>query len=662
MATKSGWQIGDRASILLDVDTFKCLQEKFGWCKAMSHCLGKIGRITEIQYHTVKVEFEAGEKWDLNPAVLCPDCPINPVVICPVYPFKEGDRVKIVDDERRLEELQRVHGSWNKDMIKTVGREGVVDRVFDEQHLRVEVAGDSWTFSSKVLIPVGLPPERPAHHPALETPSIDTLFDSVAKGDIETVKAIAHLNPQLLKENVNGLNALHIACRGGQEDVVSFLIGRGIDPNQPNTQGKTPLMLCCEVPSTLCIRHLLQAGAKPNNCGRSNAKYPLLLAVEFNLNEICKELLDSQECNVNVRDNKTKDTALHIAARDSNLNIVVDLLDAGTDPCASNSTGLLPIHVAIMANNRMVIGCIIDKLPDLANKKAKQGEYFGLTAVHLAILQDKKECLVSLLESPSVDLELRDDHRQLTPFLFAVAEKRYHMLELLHESGCDIYSQDSFGNNALHILFSSNCDNYDTSLFNNSGFLHDTFKEVEQYCGAHIRIAMCCYLIKIRVPYQRRNAKGVFPLSGLNPDIIRFCEDRVCLLPKCVLCDRLSEFQNSPCEHVTYCVVHAIDGIRCITCNAVITMYVPWHTSANARRKKIQGVKPLAPAPPNPAPVKRESGGGYECGMCYEDYEKVGKFALDPCGHTCCKNCGKWLRECRICRKPILKLLNIFDS
>ena len=114
-------------------------------------------------------------------------------------------------------------------------------------------------------------------------------------GDIETVKAIAHSNPQLLKENVNGLNVLHIACQVGQEDVVSFLMGQGIDPNQPDTQGKTPLMYCCEVVSNpLCVRHLLQVGAKPNDCGKLNNRYPLQLAVEYNLNVVYDFFLISE--------------------------------------------------------------------------------------------------------------------------------------------------------------------------------------------------------------------------------------------------------------------------------------------------------------------------------------------------------------------------------
>ena len=666
MATKPGLQIGDRVSVLLETGIFQMLQEEIGWKPGMSRCLNNIGKITNIHDHIVEVEFGGGEKWNLND-----------VVLTQVMPLGVGDRVKVIDDERYLKYLQIDHGGWIEGMENIVGQEGVVKGVYDDQDLKVEVAGNDWTFSLNALILVDPPTVLPNPHPIPVSYSPADLFDSVQNGDIETIRDIAHSNPQLLKENMNGLNALHIACKVGLEDVVSFLTGQGMDPNQPDTQGKTPLMLCYEVISNpLCVRHLLQAGARPNDCSKLNNKYPLLLAIEFNHNDICKELLDSPNCNVNVIDKSTQDTALHIAARVSNLNIVMNLLDAGADPYAINSAGLLPIHVAIMSNSQKVIGYIIGKMPDLVYMKAKRGEYLGLTAVHLAILLDKKDSLVSLLECEAVDLELRDSHSQLTPFLFAVAKDRYHMLDVLLENGCDVHSCDSLGNNALHILLSSNCDNYDMSLINDP-ILLNTFREVEQYYGAHIRIAMCCYLMKIRVPYQRKNEAGVHPLSELNPDIRRFCEDRAPgLLPDCILCNRLSEFKNSPCEHVTYCVVHAIEGSRCNTCGVDITSYISLVPFANQRRRKIQAaniptnapadissfLKPKVfakPAPPNPAPVKDELVG--ECGICYGNYNEFSKVLIDPCGHTCCKNCGQKLKECHICQQPILKLINIFN-
>ena len=125
MATQSVLRIGDRVSVLLEAEIFQMLQEDMGWNPGMARCLGRIGTITDIQYHTVEVEFGAGEKWNLNQ-----------VVLTAVMPFEVGDRVKVLEDERRLKELQRDHGGWVDVMLGTVGQVGVVKRVFGDGDLK----------------------------------------------------------------------------------------------------------------------------------------------------------------------------------------------------------------------------------------------------------------------------------------------------------------------------------------------------------------------------------------------------------------------------------------------------------------------------------------------------------------------------------------------
>ena len=702
MADMTGWQIEERVSILLDVETVQLLQESHGgWRPEMARCMGRIGKIVSVGYHTVDVEYGPGEVWAFNP-----------IILSRVMPFQVGDRVKVLDDERKAKELQRDHGGWVDAMSNTIGQDGEVKRVFADGDLRVEVAGSSWTFNPNALIPIGPPTSRPDPAPQQRAVlySSESLFEYVATGDLEKVKSIVQSNQQLLKELSNGMNVLHVACNAGNDEIVSYLMGQGLDPNLPDVQGKTPLMFCCEVfPNPLCVRHLLQAGANPNNAGKLNNKYPLLLAIERNQNEIAQELLESKKCNVQVRDSYTQDTALHISAQYSNLNAIMQLLEAGADSEIYNGAGLTPLHVGVLENSRKVLGYLLERRPDLVNSKAQRGGYDGLTPLHMAILKDHPDCLHLLLECQVVNLDQRDDTMHLTPFLFAVYEKKFHMLDALFEKGCDVYTHDTLGNNALHILFKTNCDNYSLSQLSNATMLQSVFKEVEQRFGPHIRIALCSYLVKIRVPYQKKNMAGVSPLAELNPDVRRYCEDNAPpQLPDCTLCNRMAEFMNAPCGHVTYCVVHAIDGSRCYTCNGEVTKYNPLAPFANQRRMRSQGgnrmfltetLNPRGPPPPPPLqpaqflesqetyinpnpslvstlpsgappppstpmreePAPAEEEGTNECGICFESYREVIRVAFDSCGHMCCKNCSQHLKECHICRQPILKIIQLYS-
>ena len=711
----SGWEIDERVSILLDVETVQLLQESHGgWRPEMARSMGRIGKIVSVGYHTVDVEYGPGEVWAFNP-----------IILSRVMPFQLGDKVKVLDDERKVKELQRDHGGWVDAMSNTIGQDGEVKRVFADGDLRVEVGGSSWTFNPNALIPIGPPSARP--DPAPQQPAAhygpDSLFEAVANGELDKVKSIAQSNAQLLKELSNGMNALHIACNAGNDEIVSFLMGQGLDPNLPDSSGKTPLMFCCEVfPNPLCVRQLLQAGANPNNPGKLNNKYPLLLAIERNLNEVANELLESKRCNVSVRDNFTQDTALHISAQFSNLNAIMQLLEAGAEPELCNGAGLTPLHVGVLENSRKVIGYLLERRSDLVNVKAQRGRYDGLTPLHMAILKDHPDCLHLLVECQMVDLDQRDDAMHLTPFLFAVYEKKFHMLDTLYETGCDIYTQDSLGNNALHILFKTNCENYNLSQLSNATTLQRVFKDVEQMFGPHIKVALYSYLIKIRVPYLKKNMAGLSPLSELSPDVRGYCENNAPPpLPDCTLCNRMAEFKNTPCAHVTYCIVHSIDGSRCYTCNGEVTRYNPLTPTAMKRRERYQrgarlfpnqsssprylptGLPPpilpqdepqeiyatprlsihssipatitktartsSVPAPDRPtsvhaparAPISAPEDSLNECFICFESYGEVSKIAIDPCGHQCCIKCAEKLKECHICRQPILKILRLFS-
>ena len=686
---------------MLDVETVQLLQESHGgWRPEMARCMGRFGKIVSVGYHTVDVEYGPGEVWAFNP-----------IILSRVMPFQVGNKVNVLDDERKVKELQRDHGGWVDAMSNTIGQDGEVKRVFADGDLRVEVAGSSWTFNPNALILIGPPISRPNPDPQLRavTYGPDSLFESVANGELDKVKSIVQSKPQLLKEQSNGMNVLHIACNAGNDEVVSYLMGQGLDPNLPDVQGKTPLMFCCEVfPNPLCVRHLLQAGANPNNAGKLNNKYPLLLAIERNLNEIANELLESKKCNVQVRDSFTQDTALHISAQFSNLNAIMQLLEAGADPELCNGAGLTAMHVGVLENSRKVLGYLLERRPELVNFKAQRGRYDGLTPLHIAILKDHPDCLNLLLECQLVDLDQRDDTMHLTPFLFAVYERKFHLLDALFEKGCDVYTHDTLGNNALHILFKTNCENYRPSQLSNATTLQSVYREVEQRFGPHIRIALCSYLIKIRVPYQKRNMAGLSPLAELNPDVRRYCEDNAPpQLPDCTLCSRMAEFMNAPCGHVTYCIVHAIDGSRCYTCSGEVTRYNPLAPFANQRRMRrrtgsiihlpqptnprplppnlpppvlapiltdtqdiyanqhllssISVREPPMPVAPAPALAAADEEGTNECGICFESYKDVTRIAIDPCGHMCCKNCAEHLKECHICRQPILKILRLFS-
>src|SRR6056297_1767082 len=69
------------------------------------------------------------------------------------------------------------------------------------------------------------------------------------------------------------------AIQAGNVDEVARLLEDGADPDSPDTDGTTPLMLAAARDDTEVVQHLLEAGADPNRA-RPDRTTALLVAVD----------------------------------------------------------------------------------------------------------------------------------------------------------------------------------------------------------------------------------------------------------------------------------------------------------------------------------------------------------------------------------------------
>ena len=73
-------------------------------------------------------------------------------------------------------------------------------------------------------------------------------------------------------------NALHVACESGHDDVVEFLIKKGINRCKVDSLGRSSLLIACEYKhldcAELCLAPDLTWSERPDNIGRT----PFLLA------------------------------------------------------------------------------------------------------------------------------------------------------------------------------------------------------------------------------------------------------------------------------------------------------------------------------------------------------------------------------------------------
>lgn len=130
-------------------------------------------------------------------------------------------------------------------------------------------------------------------------------------------------------------SALHLIAQGSQNDDMKIRLLQlfpGVDSNQQDNSGNTPLMLVKESKSVVA-EELLERGANPNIPNRSGN-------TALHIKPALTRILLSHGADPNIQDSMGN-TPLHIC-RD--LDVMRELLERGADPDIQNMDGDTPLH------------------------------------------------------------------------------------------------------------------------------------------------------------------------------------------------------------------------------------------------------------------------------------------------------------------------------
>lgn len=145
--------------------------------------------------------------------------------------------------------------------------------------------------------------------------------------------------------NINSSIALYKAVAIDNIELVSSLIKDGVNPNEQNNLGNTPLYIACYRGNKEIVDLLLGADKidvnKPNNSGKT----PLMIAVLKKHLNIITKLLTLKDIKINEQDNEGF-TALHYAAMSGNPEIIKILINKGADKFITNKDGSVAFKYA----------------------------------------------------------------------------------------------------------------------------------------------------------------------------------------------------------------------------------------------------------------------------------------------------------------------------
>ncbi len=273
------------------------------------------------------------------------------------------------------------------------------------------------------------------------------LHDAAWAGDIESLKLLIGAGVNLFHTNTSGRTALHNAAYAHQNRTmaVPILIRAGLDPNQADDSGQTPVNLASRYGRTEALKQLIEAGGIVTG-------NDLLSAAEFGYYEAVRVLVNAK-VDITYANSKCE-TALHLAAsglRDAfpnNYNhaeVIKILGDAGANVHLHNNKGMAPLHVAISSDTpkpdivkRLIEICADINQPTLLNFSGDQpGSRLikDKRPLHLSVEYGHTSLTMLLLQN-NANANMTDKHG-MTPLHLAVIKRNPEAVQLLIDSGAN---------------------------------------------------------------------------------------------------------------------------------------------------------------------------------------------------------------------------------
>lgn len=315
---------------------------------------------------------------------------------------------------------------------------------------------------------------------------------AAAKNNTDHVnRLLQHHSIDVNMEAMNGNSALMLAISAGSTGAFGQLIkNKNLRINHRNNDGYTALHVAIQMKASLeLIDHLVAyEGININAKTTKEGKTPLLLALENNYISAALRLL-KRNPSINEKD-IAGDTALHIAARNNQTEMIKELLNVhGLRANETNNKGLTPLHIAIVEHNGSVVQYLVNhnkininvisgnmrRTPlhtAIAFKYYEMVEYLtshekvslsinlkdalGYTPLHLAVKGGRSDIVQLLLKVKDIDVNSTDNSGD-TPLHLAVACDQRYMLELLLKTPrINVNACNNEGNTPLHIAAMNN--------------------------------------------------------------------------------------------------------------------------------------------------------------------------------------------------------------
>ncbi|XP_067653193.1 ankyrin-3-like [Haliotis asinina] len=290
----------------------------------------------------------------------------------------------------------------------------------------------------------GLLIEKGANTLAVNQKRRNSLHLSSAGGHVDTVKyVLKQTSVDIDSKDYGEMTPALIAASQGENEVFDILVKNGADLSLIDKGDDNILHLACRGGNVKIVTYILMQNIVDINGKGDEEMTPVLIAVSHGKNEVF-HILVKNGADLSLID-KDDDNILHLACRGRNVKIVTYILMQNiVDINAKNTDGETPVMLAAESGERDVFDILVKKGADLTVT-----DNFCSTILHWAWFGRSVEIVNFILMQNIVDINEKN-RVGITPVMLAADAGEREAFDILVQKGADLSAIDDHGDNILH--------------------------------------------------------------------------------------------------------------------------------------------------------------------------------------------------------------------